>query len=210
MKKLGLTGVLVMLVACYPGDVSSISELDVVMTRYASDFSFGQVARFTMPDTIIHLNTDDPNAIDIPRDNDDDTLDKVRTNLLALGWEEVDWDDAEAGAAVDVAVLNLASATENTQWWASYPPGGCWWYPCWGWGWYWPPTIGVTSYDAGTYFMVMADVDGVAESDTTAAVWGGAVNGVLSSSGASNFQRLLNGIDQAFTQSPYLRGSTGN
>jgi hypothetical protein len=67
MKKSGLTGMLVMLVACYPGDVSSIAELDVVMTRYATDYNFGQVTRFTMPDTIIHVNTDEPDAILIPR-----------------------------------------------------------------------------------------------------------------------------------------------
>jgi len=210
MKKFGLTSMLVMLVACYPGDVNSITELDVVMTRYATDYNFGTVTRFTMPDTIIHINTDDPSAIDIPRDNDDETLAKVRQNLLALGWAEVDWDDAAGGDPVDVAILSLATATENTQWWVSYPPGGCWYYPCWGWGWYWPPVYGSTSYDAGTYFMVMTDATSLAPADTAQGVWGGAVNGVLSSSGASNYQRLLNGIDQAFTQSPYLRGSSSN
>lgn len=208
MRKFSSTLLLVTLVACYPGDVTSITELDVVMTRYSSDYGFGQVTRFTMPDTIIHINTDDPNAIEIPRDNDEQTLDSVRVQLAKLGWEEVDWEDAEAGDPVDVAVLNLASASENTQWWVAYPPGGCWWYPCWGWGWYWPPYVGSTSYDAGTYFIVMADAAGVAAADTTAAVWGAAINGVLSSSGAGNYQRLLSGISQAFTQSPYLTGSS--
>jgi hypothetical protein len=36
------------------------------------------------------------------------------------------------------------------------------------------------------------------------AVWGAAVDGLLSSSAASNVARLLPGIDQAFDQSPYL------
>jgi hypothetical protein len=111
---------------------------------------------------------------------------------------------------VDVAILNLATASENTQWWVSYPPGGCWYYPCWGWGWYWPPYVGTTSYDAGTYFMVMADANQITPSDSTQGVWGGVVNGVLTSSAGSDYQRLLNGIDQAFSQSPYLRGSSSN
>jgi hypothetical protein len=193
MKKFGLTGMLVMLVACYPGDVSSIAELDVVMTRYATD-----------------VNTDEPDAILIPRANDQQTLDRVRANLVAQGWTEVDWDDAAGGDPVDVAILNLATASENTQWWVSYPPGGCWYYPCWGWGWYWPPYVGTTSYDAGTYFMVMADANQITPSDSTQGVWGGVVNGVLTSSAGSDYQRLLNGIDQAFSQSPYLRGSSSN
>jgi hypothetical protein len=210
MKKFGLTGLLVLVAACYPGDVTSISQLDVVMTRYATEYNFAAVTRFTMPDTIVHLNTDDPDAIDIPRTNDQQTLDRVRANLVALGWAEVDWDDAAAGDPVDVAVLNLVTASENTQWWVSYPPGGCWYYPCWGWGWYWPPVVGSTSYDAGTYFMVMGDVDQIAAADSAQGIWGGAINGVLSSSGSSNYQRLLTGIDQAFTQSAYLRGSSSN
>jgi hypothetical protein len=210
MKKFGLTGMLVMLVACYPGDVSSIAELDVVMTRYATDYNFGQVTRFTMPDTIIHVNTDEPDAILIPRANDQQTLDRVRANLVAQGWTEVDWEDAAGGDPVDVAILNLATASENTQWWVSYPPGGCWYYPCYGWGWYWPPYVGTTSYDAGTYFMVMADANQITPSDSTQGVWGGVVNGVLTSSSASDYQRLLNGIDQAFSQSPYLGGSSSN
>ncbi len=205
-----LLGTALALAACYPGEPTDISEFDTVSTLFDRDADWGSYQTYLMPDTIIHLNTDDPNAIDIPRDNDEQTLDSVRVQLTRLGWTEVDWDDAANGAPVEVAILNLASATENTQWWVSYPPGGCWWYPCWGWGWYWPPYVGVTSYDAGTYFMIMADAEGVAAGDSTAAVWGGAINGVLSSSGASNYQRLLGGISQAFRQSPYLRGSTSN
>jgi hypothetical protein len=41
------------------------------------------------------------------------------------------------------------------------------------------------------------------------AVWAGALNGLLSGSSASDIEsRIVRGIDQAFTQSPYLSGGS--
>jgi hypothetical protein len=40
------------------------------------------------------------------------------------------------------------------------------------------------------------------------AVWSGVINGLLSSSTANTAARVLNLIEQAFDQSPYLSGAT--
>jgi len=209
MKKLVLIGAALLLgVSCYPGEVTSIDQLDLVATVRNPDFAFGSVGSFYMPDTIVQINEGEQGSIDIDRSGDDEILAKVRGKLLALGWAELDQDDIDAGMVPDVAVANLVSASENTQWWISYPPG-CW-DPYWCWGWYWPPSIGATTYRAGTYFVVMGDPAGITDpgsNDDLAGVWGGVMDGALSSNSASNFTRLLNGIDQMFTQSPYLSGS---
>ena len=211
MKKLGLIAAVVLGVACYPGDPTSIDEFDAIATVRDPDFAFSSALTFYMPDTIVQINEDDPDAIDINRDNDDEILANVRQNLLALGWDELDGGDIEGGQVPDVAVGNLIMATENTQWWITYPPG-CW-DPYWCWGWYWPPVVGSTSYRAGSYFVVIASTEGIGtpgQEDDLAVVWSGAMNGVLSSSAGSNFTRLQSGIDQMFAQSPYLSGSSSN
>lgn len=213
MKRLGLMlGVAVAIgAACYPGDVTSISELDAVVTVRNPDFTFSSSLTFAMPDTIIQINEGDDGAIDIDRGNDAEILARVRTNLLALGWNELDANAIQGGAIPDLAIGNLVMARENTQWWVSYPPG-CW-YPYWCWGWYWPPVIGSTSYDAGSYFVVAVDassLSSIGALDSLEGAWGGAMNGVLSSSTTSNVTRLLQGIDQMFEQSPYLNGSSSN
>jgi hypothetical protein len=212
MKKIGLLALaLGMGVGCYPGDPTSISEFDAIATVRSPDYTFSNTLSFYMPDTIVQINEDDPDAIDINRDNDDEILAKVRQNLLALGWDELSDADVEGGQVPDLAVGNLIVATENTQWWITYPPG-CW-DPYWCWGWYWPPWVGSTTYSAGSYFVVVVDASTVSDpgqDDEFEVAWGGAMNGVLSSSEQSNFTRLLDGIDQMFEQSPYLSGSSSN
>ncbi|UCF20639.1 MAG: DUF4136 domain-containing protein [Gemmatimonadota bacterium] len=209
MRKLGLLAVALLASAgCYPGEVTSVTQLDLVVTVREPGFDFGTVQSFFMPDTIIQLNEDDPNAIDISRANDRQILTRVRENLLDLGWEELSEAEVQDGTLPDLVVGNLVSATENTSWWISYP-GYCW-DPYWCWGWYWPPVVGSSTYRAGTYFVVMARVEGIGapgQDDEFEAQWGGLADGVLSSSSSSNLNRLLDGIDQMFKQSPYLAGS---
>ena len=207
MKKLVLIGAAMLVGAgCYPGEVTSIGQLDLVATVRDPNYSFGTVQTFYMPDTIVQINEGQQGAIEIERSNDDQILAKVRDNLLALGWAALSRADVQNGAVPDVAVLNLVSATENTTWWITYPPG-CW-DPYWCWGWYWPPYVGSSSYRAGTYFVVMGDPAGISDpgtGDDLVGIWGGVMDGILSSS--SNVTRLLGGIDQMFDQSPYLGGS---
>ncbi len=209
MRKFGLLAVALLASAgCYPGEVTSISQLDLVVTVREPGFNFGAVGTFFMPDTIIQLNEDDPNSIEISRENDAEILARVRSNLRSLGWTELTGDQVQGGTLPDLVVGNLVSATRNTTWWVSYPPT-CW-NPYWCWGWYWPPVVGSTTFEAGTYFVMMArveDISGPGEDDEFEAQWGAALDGALSSSSTSNLNRLLAGIDQAFRQSPYLAGS---
>jgi hypothetical protein len=208
MKILGALGVTLLAVtACYPGEVTSTSELDLTITVRDTEFDFGAVTTFAMRDTIVQLNEDASDAIDISRDFDADILDKVRANLVALGWTELDAAAIAGGQTPDVGVANLVTASQNTTWWVGGGGGWCWYYPCYpGWGWGWPPYVGASTYSAGTYFLVMLDTESGDVTDPDAdfdGVWGAAMDGLLSST-TSNVTRLLEGIDQAFTQSPYL------
>jgi len=206
---LGLIGaVLVTTGSCYPGEVTSTGQLNLVATVRKPSFDFSTVQTFAMPDTIVQIAEDDPDAITISRANDAQILGQVRTHLLDLGWQEVTGTDLQGGTIPDVVVVNLVSATENTSWWVSYP-GGCYWY-YWCYGWYYPPVVGSTTYNAGTYFLVMANsstLGTIGTEDSVEAVWTGVLDGVLSSSTSTNFTRLTDGIDQMFTQSAYLSGN---
>jgi hypothetical protein len=142
MKRLGLVALALGLgVGCYPGDPTSISEFDTVLTVRNPDFAFSEALSFYMPDTIVQINEDDDDAIEIGRDNDEEILARVRSNLLAQGWTELTREDIQNGGQIpDLAIGNL--------------------------------------------------------------------NGVLAQNTGSNFDRLLDGIDQMFEQSPYLSGPT--
>jgi V8-like Glu-specific endopeptidase len=63
------------------------------------------------------------------------------------------------------------------------------------------------TWNTGTVVMTLIDGSSVGDGDDDVdGVWIGGLNGVLSSS-ANAQVRISRGIDQAFTQSPYLGGS---
>lgn len=207
----GLVAVAAIGAACYPYDVTSTSQLDVVATAHDSSKNFGAVQKYVLLDTVVHVVIDSSNMIEIGREFDDLIIDQIEENLQALGWTGVRFspgDTPPTPTADEVAVLVSATASRSTTIW--YPWNPWWgWYPGWGWGCVtcWPgygyPVV--TQTDAGTLAMNMIETLTTAPNDTVPVVWIGALRGVLSSSGAAS--RLTNGINQAFNQSPYLKGN---
>jgi len=203
MKKTLFAGLLVAVASCYPGDISSVSDLDVVLTFQNPNADYTQYTTYAIPDTVVQID-EDSSDVRINHDNHDDVIARVKARLDGYGWQQVDF----PAETPDVIVFVSAVADEYTAY--TYYPGYWWGY----WGWYYPcyycypgyPSyITSTDYKAGTLFMDMIDLGSISTTDsTTVSPWNAAVNGVLSGS-SSNVTRALNGIDQAFAQSPYLK-----
>ncbi|HEX5111408.1 MAG TPA: DUF4136 domain-containing protein, partial [Saprospiraceae bacterium] len=81
----------------------------------------------------------------------------------------------------------------------------CWWYGGWygGWGWYYPPFISISSITTGSLIMTISDPMEESAIGKTETAWVAVLNGVMS--GTYNVNRVLDGIDHAFQQSPYLK-----
>ncbi len=194
----GLFGFVV--TGCYPGGADYTSDLDVVYSNYDDGFNFKASNTYAMPDEIV---------IDVKIKNNGDTiyeymkpiyadpiLAKIAQNMSNYGWTRVDIAD-QPGMILSPAALS------NTTYFYSY------WYDWWwggyypGWGWYYPPYYTVDSYTTGSMIMTLADPNADSPINESPTAWIGAVNGVLT--GSSDITRALNGIDQAFVQSPYLK-----
>jgi hypothetical protein len=203
MKGVLLAGLLVAVASCYPGDVTSLSELDVVLTFQNPESDYAQLVTYSIPDTVVQID-EDSSEVAIDHSYDDDVVNKVRARLDGYGWTEVSF----PADTPDVFVLASAVADEYTAY--TYYPGYWWGY----WGWYYPcyycypgypGYVTVTQYDAGTLLIDMIETATISLGDsTTRFAWTAAVNGVLGSSSASTVQRALAGLDKAFNQSPYL------
>jgi hypothetical protein len=193
----------VVLGSCYPGDQLTVSEADVVVTLFDDTADFASKQTYAMPDSIIHLVAD--NAVDdISRSFDAEILAQVAANMNGAGFTRV-----TDPALADVIML-VAINAQNEVGYTGYPWGGYWgWYtpypPGYGWGWY--PWYGggstIYTYRTGTVFMQMLDPAAV---DSTEAkiptIWVGALNGLVD--GSQVEERIIDGINQAFAQSPYL------
>jgi len=197
---LALTVAVIGMWGCYPGSVT-VSELDTVLTIYEDKEDFSRFKTYHMPDTIIAVGEEG----DYESKYDQQILDQVRKNLVALGYQSVSTIDS-----ADIVVLLEKSNSELLVGWNPCPT--CWcgywcWYPGWGWGGYNPyyPGGGVVySYPIGTIFINMFDNTGVEMPMTAIAPWVGSFNGLISGSDSQILARVDNAIDQAFEQSPYL------
>ena len=218
-------GGIALLEGCYPNDSISTSETDIVLTGYYDSVDFKSLKTYYMPDTIFTIREDTTDKDPIP--NEQDYLDAVASNLKTLGYERIAEVDSANPPDVMVSVAGILVTNVTVGWWYPY-------YPGWGWGWYWksssaerstdywypyypgyyPPGWGwggipyYSSYTTGTLLMEMSDPDDIRVIDNDTVVplyWAGALNGVMSSSASGDKARVLNGIDQAFDQSPYLK-----
>lgn len=199
------------LAACTPNSGITVQESDVVATVYDKDVNFGAIKTFAMPDTIIHMEGADSTLL--TREADEEILALVAANFEARGYERV---FEGAPNPPDVAVLCQATAGSYYSLYSSYPWYG-WggYYPGWGWGggwgWYYPPSWGVSySYSLGTLIVTMGDPDEISddpETPTVPAYWTGTINGILDDKTSSLRSRVGNAINQMFEQSPYLRSS---
>jgi hypothetical protein len=190
-----LTG-LIIFGGCYPDGAQYYSETDVVYTDYDDQFDFGTKKTYAIPDKIVKITKDliegeEPEFIDEPYNTQ--ILNRIESNMAEMGYTKTD--DAEQA---DLALFPAVWTNTTIYWWYDY---WCWWNPyyCgWGWGW-WGPSY--STQTTGTLMMALITDDENYIEPTR--VWTGALNGLLS--GRYDVNRVNNGIDQAFKQSPYLK-----
>lgn len=198
-------GTLLGLAGCYPGE-APVS--DVIVTNYdtAKDFK-ASYTTFALPDTVIDVgDPDDDGYIEYDHRFDPTIKERVRSNLLALGWTEIPEDQISDTNQPDVVVMLTALLSKNTAV-SGYPPYWGWW-PGWGYyppGWGYPCCWTVVQYETGSISMDMGDYPEQGE-EVLFVPWAGRINGLLqsSSSDSQTRTRLERGIDQAFAQSQYL------
>jgi hypothetical protein len=199
-------GAALALASCYPGDVTDVSQLDVVITVHDQKADFTAFRTFALPDTVIEVIGDSSSYVPISHDYDDEIVAQVRSQMEARGY--VYEPDPQANPP-DALVLVAASASNTTyiyyDWWSYWG----WYYPGYpGWGWYYPPDIDVVSYDHGTLFMTMVDVRSPDPgTEKLPVVWAAAIRGLLEGTTTQIQNRIDKNIDRAFAQSPYLKAN---
>jgi hypothetical protein len=201
----------VALYSCYPGGATDVTDFDLVVTAFDENFNYKAQQTYAMPPRVI-LDGDSTQTIDPTTETL--ILQTVADNMAKLGYTRI-WnpDSIPPDSIPDVVVLCRASSRDFAAW-ASYPWWGSWgwygwgYYPGWGpgWGWGYPPTGGTLyNYTVGTVLVDMGKGIPDSPADSTfEGIWGAGLNGLLSSSLSADQQRVEDGINQAFKQSPYL------
>ncbi len=221
MKRIRITlsallGLMLMIGGCYPGGPEYTSDYDLIASEYSQEYwSANSPSTYYMPDSLgwIVDREDLDNNDDLTREYDAFILGEVAENMALYGYQRITELDLESPP--DLYVFTQALAVKNTS--ISYVPGYPWYggyYP--GWGGYWPGYGGyypgwggatvATSYTTGTILIEMGDAKNLDEENKIInMVWSAGVDGLLSSSSASNQQFVSQSIEQAFIQSSYLK-----
>jgi hypothetical protein len=203
LYRVSFSALAVILLGCYPQGPEYAEDLDVVYTTFDKTYEFHSKSTYALPDKIV---------VDVKIDNGDTTyvymkdifaspiLAAIHDKMAENGWSVEDPEDAD--------IIITPAAIKSTTYFYSYWYD--WWYGYGGWyggywGWYYPPYYTVSSYTTGSLILVMADPSAAESSpiERSPAVWVAVGNGLFT--GSYNISRVTNAIDQAFTQSPYLK-----
>ncbi len=187
-----LSAAVILLQSCYPYDDIDVNDADVVATFYDDGTDFSTLVTYALQDTVFELDSNgDLVPADINANSENQILTSINNNLEEMGFTKA---TVPSSANVYVAAIVTSST------WVS---GGCYggyysyYYPYY--GWCYPVAY---TYTTGTILIVMS----IPDATSPKTVWIAGCNGVMSGT-ASNTSRINSDIDQAFNQSPYLRGS---
>ena len=193
--------------SCYPGEISSVGEADLVLTFFDSAADFTTKVTYTMPDSIVRIAEDGGSGSANPA-VDAQILALIEAEFTAIDYQRV----AVGGAAPDVVVLVTAASVAIDYWstggwwgywgwWPGWGPGfGPGWTPAYPWGPAYPGTQAV-----GTLVITMLDPNMTSAVDQEIrAIWAGVINGLLQGSDQGILIRMPGLIHQVFVQSDYL------
>jgi len=193
-----IPGTGLLLAGCHPSGAEFVSDLDTVSTTHDTSFDFAAVRTYSLPDRVVVIGVPDagaPNPIDPGFEQA--ILDTINSEMTALGYQKVD-----IGAGPDVLMtvggLTVTNVNYYYGYWCNY---WGWYYPCY--PYYYPPVVGVSTYEVGTLIIDMAKPQPTA-SDPLNGVWTAVLRGVLTGVKSNDQVRAINGISQAYIQSDYL------
>lgn len=190
-----------LLLGCYPDGPDYTEDLDIVLTNYEKTYDFKAKGTYARPDKIVKITgnligNDEPSYI--PDKVAAPILAQIDKNMAALGWAKVELSET---SSPDILLTPASWETTTIYYYYDY---WYWWYGGYYPGWGYPsyPTY-ASSYSTGTLLMNLVDPAVVGADGNAVTQWTGAVNGILT--GAYDAARVNKGVDQAFTQSPYLK-----
>jgi Domain of unknown function (DUF4136) len=187
-------------------DLAQLTNKFVVITNRDSKADFTTYDTYHISDTVTYISNVPAADSVIVGANAKLLVDAVKANMTARGYTLV------ARTANPHLGVRL-TAIKQVEAGVVYPPG--WWGGYWGYpGWcyygcyppYYPYPVAY-SYNVGDLLIDMLDVKNAGANHNLKSIWISDVGGVLSSTTPTNFNMAVDGINQAFLQSPYIKSN---
>lgn len=187
-------------------DYNKLSDDYTVYTSYDKNANFAEPTKFFLPEKILVVEgkgetstEEDANAQTI--------LKSIADNMTNRGYVLAETQE-EANLGIQVSYI------KNTYYFTDYGypnwgwgPGGYWpnyWGNYWGGGYYYPFSL-TYALSTNSYMIEIVNLSAKEGTDAKLPVWWTAYLVGPSYTGSVNAQYVVKGIDQAFTQSPYIK-----
>jgi len=206
MKRIFLLTVLVLAFFQYgclkSPDYDQLSSEFVVATNTDSLTNFSTLKTYYISDSVTYIQSGNDSIIKDA--NSQKLVDAVKANMSARGFTFVPKSSKpNIGVMMGIA-KNTYVGVIYSGWWDAYAG---WWDP-WYWGWYYPyyyPWSIAYTVTTGTVIVTMADLKSPAITGNLRIVWTGFMGGAVGDNLATNVDRGVNSINQAFAQSPLVK-----
>jgi len=196
-----ILGLGILLAACHPTGAEYVTDLDVVATTHDATFDFATPTTYTRPDRIVLIEGDtNPggNPDYLPADLTQLILSTFDNEMSAIGYQKVAI-TASPNLAVSIAALKVTNVSYYYGYWCGY---WGWYYPCYP---YYPPVVGVSTYVVGSLIIDLGPYAATPPDNTAyRGAWTAVIRGIQTGNNNTDRTRIVNGISQAFIQSPYL------
>ncbi len=212
MKKfiLLLGAVLMFTVSCTKSpDLGELDGKFFVQTDYKDGTNFSNYTTVHVSDSILIINNDATTPQVWTDANAQKLIGEFKAKLQSAGYTVV---SGKGDLTLQLSGAKNVNIVTGYYWWDYYYWG--WYDPCYWWGccdcytpgyypWY-PVTY--YAYSTGAILGELIDMNNPDSSGKYFSVWSTYIGGVLDDySSTTNVDRALEGIDQAFAQSPYLK-----
>ena len=190
-----ILGSMFLLQACFPFGPEDIEDFDIVGTFYDENVSFGTYKTYVMPDTIVHV--DGSGVTGTTGDFDALILSQVAANMGAVGFKRVNKSE-NPDMILTLVIAKEDYNTGNTYDYGDYYGDG---YEGYGSGNFYNTG---SDYQMETGSLLMNIADSQSDGTLRSSMWLCIINGVTEQSFTNTSRRLIELINQAYVQSPYL------
>jgi hypothetical protein len=206
--------IIALLSGCQPEpDAQQLIDEFVVATNYDPEADFGSYATFAIPtDTIglISNNTTDTIIVASRSDFPRPVLNAITSNLNARGYTQVDRTQ-NPDLGINVVVVNDFNVFQELVYPGGYGYPGSYYGGYYGgyygynsWSYY--PYVNTYAYNTGVLIIEIVDLKNRTPDNNVRVIWDAYLGDVYSTINLN--EQAINGITQAFVQSPYI-GRTG-
>ena len=189
-------------------DTGKLDDDYLVYTDYDGNTDFTKFTTFYVPDSVLIID----NSSTKPKFLYGTPASEMIIANYVKGMEQAGYvrtfDKTNADLGMQVSYVEETYRFRyynNYPWWYGYP--WYWNFGYWGnWGgWYWPYSI-TYSYSTGSLLGELVDLsEPESASKQLKVVWSSYISGLLNNDGTLNTSEVKLAIEQAFSQSPYLK-----